>query len=145
LLDKVNVELGVLINPKAQDGGKGLFLPDGRMQEARDGWKMRCDSTPTGAAQSYAATSAAGVGSSQLVSQYGSTKLRLAEVCPKRRSTFSPKCWNSNPQQGSQSNAERVIKGKAERDRRIRLLDTMQQARSLWTLRVFDCIRLRAN
>jgi predicted Zn-dependent protease len=38
---------------------------------------------------------------------------------------------------------QQVVKEKAQRDRRIRFLDTMRQARSLWTLqRYSDCIQL---
>jgi serine/threonine protein kinase len=149
LLDKVNVELRrILIRPKAQElVQKGLaLLEDGRIQEARDEVEnaLKLDSNFE-AAQELKRRLQQEVDRSQLVSQYlQAAKLRLAEGLPEEAEHLLVKVMELEPSSKSAKVLqEQVIREKAERDRRIRLLDTMQQARSLWTLQKYgDCIHL---
>ena len=149
LLDKVNVELRrILIRPKAQElVQKGLaLLEDGRIQEARDEVEnaLRLDSNFEGA-QELKRRLQQELDRSQLISQYlQATKLRLAEGLPEEAEHLLAKVIELEPSNKlAKTLQEQVIKEKAERDRRIRLLDTMQQARSLWTLQKYgECIHL---
>ncbi len=149
LLDKVNTELRrILIRPKAQecvDKGRAL-LEQGRIQEARaeaeNALRLDPNFEPAKELQQRAQRES---DRSQLVSQYlEACKLRLAEGLPEEAEQLLAKVLEIEP-----SNKlvkvlqQQVVKEKAERERRIRLLDTMQQARSLWTLQKYaDCIRL---
>lgn len=149
LLDKVNVELRrILIRPKAQEMvEKGLaLLEDGRMQEARDEVENALRLDPNfEAAQELQRRLQQELDRSQLVSQYlEATKLRLAEGLPEEAEHLLSKVLELEPSNKvAKVLQEKVIKEKAERERRIRLLDTMQQARSLWTLQKYtDCIQL---
>jgi len=149
LLDKVNSELRrIMIRPKAQElVEKGLALfEDGRIQEARDEVENALRLDPSfEAAQELQRRLQQALDRSQLVSQYlEATKLRLAEGLPEEAEHLLAKVLELEPSNKSAKVLqEKVIKEKAERERRIRLLDTMQQARSLWTLQKYtDCIQL---
>jgi serine/threonine-protein kinase len=149
LLDKVNVELRrILIRPKAQElMQKGLaLLEDGRIQEARDEVENALRLDPNfEAAQELQRRLQQELDRSQLVSQYlQATKLRLAEGLPEEAEHLLSKVLELEPaNKTAKVLQEQVIREKAERERRIRLLDTMQQARSLWTLQKYgDCIQL---
>ena len=149
LLDKVNTELRrIMIRPKAQElVEKGLALfEDGRIQEARDEVENALRLDPSfEAAQELQRRLQQALDRSQLVSQYlEATKLRLAEGLPEEAEHLLSKVLELEPSNKvAKGLQEKVIKEKAERERRIRLLDTMQQARSLWTLQKYtDCIQL---
>lgn len=149
LLDKVNVELRrILIRPQAQElVQKGLaLLEDGRFQEARDEVENALRLDPSfEAAQELQQRLQQEFDRAQLVSQYlQATKLRLAEGLPEEAEHLLSKVLELEPSNKSAKVLqEQVIREKAERERRIRLLDTMQQARSLWTLQKYgECIRL---
>lgn len=149
LLDRVNAELRrILIRPKAQAlVEKGLaLLEDGQIQEARDEVENALRLDPNfEAAQELQRRLQQESDRSQLVSQYlEATKLRLAEGLPEEAEQLLSKVLELEPSNKSAKVLqEKVIKEKAERERRIRLLDTMQQARSLWTLQKYaDCIEL---
>src|SRR5260370_1381383 len=149
LLDKVNSELrGIMIRPKAQElVEKGLALfEDGRIQEARDEVENALRLDPSfEAAQELQRRLQQALDRSQLVSQYlEATKLRLAEGLPEEAEHLLSKVLELEPSNKvAKGLQEKVIKEKAEREQRIRLLDTMQQARSLWTLQKYpDCIQL---
>jgi len=149
LLDKVNAELRrILIRPKAQAFvEKGLALLEaGQIQEARDEVENALRLDPNfEAAQELQRRLQQESDRSQLVSQYlEATKLRLAEGLPEEAEQLLSKVLELEPSNKSAKVLqEKVIKEKAERERRIRLLDTMQQARSLWTLQKYaDCIEL---
>ena len=149
LLDKVNAELRrIMIRPKAQEMvEKGLaLLEEGRIQEARDEVEsaLRLDPNFEAALELQRRLQQA-LDRSQLVSQYlEATKLRLAEGLPEEAEQLLSKVLELEPSNKSAKVLqEKVIKEKAERERRIRLLDTMQQARSLWTLQKYaECIQL---
>jgi eukaryotic-like serine/threonine-protein kinase len=149
LLDKVNVELRrILIRPQAQGlVQKGLaLLEEGRFQEAREEVENALRLDPSfEAAQELQQRLQQELDRSQLVSQYlQATKLRLAEGLPEEAEHLLSKVLELEPSNKSAKVLqEQVIREKAERERRIRLLDTMQQARSLWTLQKYgECIRL---
>jgi len=149
LLDKVNTELRrIMIRPKAQElVEKGhALLEDGRIQEAREEVESALRLDPSfEAAQELQRRLQQALDRSQLVSQYlEATKLRLAEGLPEEAEHLLSKVLELEPSNKvAKVLQERVIKEKAERERRIRLLDTMQQARSLWTLQKYtDCIQL---
>jgi serine/threonine protein kinase len=149
LLDKVNTELRrIMIRPKAQElVEKGLALfEEGRIQEARDEVENALRLDPSfEAAQELQRRLQQALDRSQLVSQYlEATKLRLAEGLPEEAEHLLSKVLELEPSNKvAKGLQEKVIKEKAERERRIRLLDTMQQARSLWTLQKYtDCIQL---
>ncbi len=152
LLDKVNTELRrILIRPKAQEmveKGRAL-LEQGRIQEARaeSEGALRLDPSfePAQELQQLVQRES---DRSQLVSQYlEASKLRLAEGLPEEAESLLDKVAEIEPSNKLASALrQQVVKEKAQRDRRIRFLDTMRQARSLWTLQKYsDCIRLLSD
>jgi serine/threonine-protein kinase len=149
LLDKVNTELRrILIRPKTQefvDKGRAL-LEEGRIQEARveaeNALRLDPNFEPAQELQQRVQQES---DRSQLVSQYlEASKLRLAEGLPEEAEQLLSKVLEIEPSNKSAKVLQQqVVKEKAERERRMRLLDTMQQARSLWTLQKYsDCIQL---
>jgi serine/threonine-protein kinase len=149
LLDKVNTELRrILIRPKAQEiveKGRAL-LEQGRIQEARaeseNALRLDPNFEPAQELQKLVQRES---DRSQLVSQYlEASKLRLAEGMPEEAESLLAKVAELEPSNKLASALrQQVVKEKAQRDRRIRFLDTMRQARSLWTLqRYSDCIQL---
>jgi serine/threonine protein kinase len=149
LLDKVNIELKrILIRPKAQqfvETGYAL-LQLGKIQEARIEADNALQLDPTfEPAQGLQRRVQQEFDRSQLVSQYlEDAKLRLVEGMPEEAAAFLLKVLELEPSNKLAGVLqEQVTKEKAERERRLRLLDTMQQARSLWTLQKYgDCIQL---
>lgn len=149
LLDKVNTELRrILIRPKAQEmveRGRAL-LEQGRIQEARAESESALRLDPTfEPAQELQQLVQQESDRSQLVSQYlEASKLRLAEGLPEEAESLLDKVAEIEPSNKlATALRQQVAKEKAERDRRIRFLDTMRQARSLWTLQKYsDCIQL---
>jgi hypothetical protein len=147
LLDKVNAELRrILIRPKALEFvERGLALLEERriqegMVEAENA--LRLDPTFE-RAQELQRRLQEELDRSQLISQYlEASKLRLAEGLPEEAEHLLLKVLEIEPS-NKLAGVLQVIREKAERERRIRLLDTMQQARSLWTLQKYgDCIQL---
>ena len=149
LLDKVNTELRrILIRPRAQEfveKGRAL-LEHGRIQEARaeaeNALRLDPNFEPAQELQQRVQRES---DRSQLVSQYlEASKLHLAEGLPEEAEQLLSKVLEIEPSNKlAKVLQQQVVKEKAERERRIRLLDTMQQARSLWTLQKYsDCIRL---
>ena len=149
LLDKVNIELKrILIRPKAQqfvEAGYAL-LQQGKIQEARIEADNALQLDPTfESAQGLQLRVQQEFDRSQLVSQYlEDAKLRMVEGMPEEAAAFLLKVLQLEPSNKLAGVLqEQVTKEKAERKRRLRLLDTMQQARSLWTLQKYgDCIQL---
>jgi eukaryotic-like serine/threonine-protein kinase len=152
LLDKVNTELRrILIRPKAQEmveKGRAL-LEQGRIQEARGESESALRLDPSfEPAQELQQLVQRESDRSQLVSQYlEASKLRLAEGLPEEAESLLDKVAEIEPSNKLASALrQQVVKEKAQRDRRIRFLDTMRQARSLWTLQKYsDCIRLLSD
>jgi eukaryotic-like serine/threonine-protein kinase len=149
LLDKVNTELRrILIRPKAQasvEKGQQL-LEQGRIQEARTEVEsaLRLDPTFEDALELQRKVQHES-DRSQLVSQYlESCKLRLAEGLPDEAEQLLAKVVEIEPANKSARVLQaQVAKEKVARERRLRLLDSMQQARSLWTLQKYsECIEL---
>jgi len=149
LLDKVNTELRrILIRPKAQEmveKGRAL-LEQGRIQEARAESESALRLDPSfEPAQELQQLVQQESDRSQLVSQYlEASKLRLAEGLPEEAESLLAKVAEIEPSNKlAAALRQQVVKEKAQRDRRIRFLDTMRQARSLWTLQQYsDCILL---
>ena len=152
LLDKVNTELRrILIRPKAQEmveKGRAL-LEQGRIQEARAESESALRLDPSfEPAQELQQLVQRESDRSQLVSQYlEASKLRLAEGLPEEAESLLDKVAEIEPSNKlATALRQQVVKEKAQRDRRIRFLDTMRQARSLWTLQKYsDCIRLLSD
>ena len=149
LLDKVNTELRrLLIRPQAQQlVEKGLALFEaGRFQDAREEVESALRLDPGfEAAQELQRRLQQELDRSQLISQYlQATKLRLAEGLPEEADHLLAKVLELEPSNKSAKVLlAEVVREKAERERRIRLLETMQQARSLWTLQKYgECIQL---
>jgi serine/threonine protein kinase/ketosteroid isomerase-like protein len=149
LLDKVNAELKrILIRPRAQqfvEAGYAL-LDQGKIQEARIEADNALQLDPAfESAQALQLRVQQEFDRSQLVSQYlEDAKLRLVEGMPEEAEAFLLKVEQLEPSNKlAPVLQEQVAKEKAERKRRLRLLETMQQARSLWTLQKYeDCVQL---
>jgi eukaryotic-like serine/threonine-protein kinase len=149
LLDKVNTELRrILIRPKAQEmveRGRA-HLEQGRIQEARAESESALRLDPSfEPAQELQQLVQQESDRSELVSQYlEASKLRLAEGLPEEAESLLAKVAEIEPSNKlATALRQQVVKEKAQRDRRIRFLDTMRQARSLWTLQKYsDCIQL---
>ena len=149
LLEKVNTELKrILIRPKAQrfvERGRAL-LEEGRIQEARaeaeNALQLDASFEP---AQELQRRVQQELDRSQLVAEYlEASKLRLAEGMPEEAEALLSKVAELEPSNKlARVLQQQVIKEKAQRERRLRLLDTMQNARSLWTLQNYgECIQL---
>ncbi len=149
LLDKVNAELKrILIRPRAQqfvEAGYAL-LEQGKIQEARIEADNALQLDPAfESAQALQLRVQQEFDRSQLVSQYlEDAKLRMVEGMPEEAEAFLLKVVQLEPSNKlAPVLQEQVAKEKAERKRRLRLLETMQQARSLWTLQKYeDCVQL---
>jgi eukaryotic-like serine/threonine-protein kinase len=139
LLEKVNAELKrILIRPRAQqyvEKGNAL-LEEGRIQEARAEVEnaLQLDST-FGSAQELQKRIQHELDRAQVVAEWlQSCRQRLAEGMPDEAETFLEKVLEvdpSNKQVGVLQQQARTEK--AERQRRFRLLEKMQEARGLWT------------
>jgi eukaryotic-like serine/threonine-protein kinase len=149
LLEKVNAELKrVLIRPKAQQMvDKGLeLLAQGKIQEARveaeNALKLDTNFEP---AQQLKQRVQQELDRFQLVAEHlDAAKLRLAEGLPEMAEALLQKVLELEPNNRlAKSLQEQVANEKAQRERRLRLLETMQRARSLWTLQNYqECIEL---
>jgi hypothetical protein len=149
LLEKVNTELKrVLIRPKAQKFvDKGIeLLAQGKIQEARveaeNALQLDTSFEP---AQQLKQRVQQELDRFQLVAEHlDAAKLRLAEGMPEMAEALLQKVLELEPNNRLAKNLqEQVANEKAQRERRLRLLETMQRARSLWTLQNYqECIDL---
>jgi hypothetical protein len=144
LLEKVNAELKrLLIRPKAQqhvDKGRAL-LEEGRIQEARTEAEsaLQLDST-LGQAQELQKQIQRELNSAQKVAEWLQTSgQRLAEGKPEEAEELLAKVLEMEPANKQANDLERQVQAeKAERQRRLRLLEKMQEARALWTQMNYD-------
>jgi hypothetical protein len=149
LLEKVNLELKrALIRPKAQQFvEKGLeLLAQGKVQEAKIEAEnaLKLD-TSFEAAQDLKQRVQKELDRSQLIAQYLNTaKLRLAEGQPEMAEEPLAKVMQLEPSnKTAQVLREQVERDKLQRERRQRLLEKLQQARSLWTVQNYkQCIEI---
>jgi eukaryotic-like serine/threonine-protein kinase len=149
LLEKVNAELKrVLIRPKAQQFvEKGLeLLAQGKVQEARleaeNALKLDTSFEP---AQQLKERVQQELDRFQLVAEHlDAAKLRLAEGLPEMAEGLLQKVLELEPSNQTARHLQlQVATEKAQRERRLRLLETMQRARSLWTLQNYkECIEI---
>src|SRR5882724_283610 len=149
LLEKVNLELKrALIRPKAQlFVEKGLeLLAQGKIQEARVEAEnaLKLD-TNFEAAQELKHRVQQELDRFQLIAEYLDTaKLRLAEGLPEMAEEPLAKVLKLEPSNKSaKALQEQVERDKSLRERRLRLLERLQQARSLWTVQHYkQCIEI---
>jgi len=149
LLEKVNLELKrALIRPKAQlFVEKGLeLLAQGKIQEARVEAEnaLKLD-TNFEAAQELKHRVQQELDRFQLIAEYLDTaKLRLAEGLPEMAEEPLAKVLKLEPSNKSaKALQEQVERDKALRERRLRLLERLQKARSLWTVQNYkQCIEI---
>jgi hypothetical protein len=149
LLEKVNVELKrALIRPKAQqfvEKGNEL-LAQGKVHEARAEAEnaLKLD-THFEAAQDLKHRVQVELDRFQLIAEYLDTaKLRLAEGQPEMADEPLAKVLELEPgNKSARALQEQVERDKSQRERRLRLLESLQQARSLWTVQNYkQCIEI---
>ncbi|MGA9797672.1 MAG: protein kinase [Terriglobales bacterium] len=149
LLEKVNLELKrALIRPKAQQFvEKGMeLLAQGKLQEARVEAEnaLKLD-TNFEAAQELKKRVQQELDRYRLIAEYLDTaKLRLAEGLPEMAEEPLAKVLQLEPSnKTAQVLLDQVEKDKRQRERRQRLLERLQQARSLWTVQNYrQCIEI---
>jgi serine/threonine-protein kinase len=149
LLERVNLELKrALIRPKAQlFVEKGLeLLAQGKIQEARVEAEnaLKLD-TNFEAAQDLKHRVQVELDRFRLIAEYLDTaKLRLAEGLPEMAEEPLAKVLQLDPSnQPAKALQEQVERDKLLRERRLRLMDRLQQARSLWTVQNYkQCIEI---
>ncbi|MGC2662831.1 MAG: protein kinase [Candidatus Acidiferrales bacterium] len=149
LLEKVNAELKrLLIRPKAQqhvDKGRAL-LAEGKIQEARAEAEnaLQLDAA-FDQAQELEKQVQRELDRAHLVAEWlQASRQRLAEGMPDEAEELLAKVLELEP--GNKQAAvlqQQVLVEKADRLRRLRLLERMQEARGLWTqLNYSDCIEI---
>ena len=149
LLEKVNAELKrLLIRPKAQqhvDKGRAL-LAEGKIQEARAEVEnaLQLDAA-FDQAQELEKQVQRELDRAHLVAEWlQASRQRLAEGMPDEAEELLAKVLELEP--GNKQAAvlqQQVLVEKADRLRRLRLLERMQEARGLWTqLNYDDCIEI---
>jgi eukaryotic-like serine/threonine-protein kinase len=149
LLEKVNLELKrALVRPRVQQFvEKGLeLLAQGKIQEAKaeaeNALKLDTNFEP---AQELKYQVQQELDRFKLIAEYLDTaRLRLAEGLPEVAEGFLAKVLVLDASNKSaKSLQEQVERDKYQRERRLRLLEAMQQARSLWTLQSYQgCIEI---
>ncbi|MGC1767572.1 MAG: protein kinase [Candidatus Acidiferrales bacterium] len=149
LLEKVNAELKrLLIRPKAQqhvDKGRAL-LAEGKIQEARaEAEKALQLDAAFDQAQELEKQVQRELDRAHLVAEWlQASRQRLAEGMPDEAEELLAKVLELEP--GNKQAAvlqQQVLVEKADRLRRLRLLERMQEARGLWTqLNYDDCIEI---
>ncbi|MGH9775274.1 MAG: protein kinase domain-containing protein [Candidatus Acidiferrales bacterium] len=149
LLEIVNSELKrILIRPKAQqhvEKGHSLFK-EGKIQEARIEAEnaLHLDSSFE-PAQELQRLLQQELDRAQLVAEWlQSAKQHLAEGAPDAAEALLSKVMEIEPSnQQAKTLQQQVIKEIAERQRRLRLLDGLREARSLWTQQEYaECLQL---
>ncbi len=149
LFEKVNAELRrVTIRPRAQlevDRGKAL-LDEGKIEEAKAAadaaLQMESSFVPAQELRRLVQKESDRV--QRVADWLDSAKQRLAEGMPEEAEALLAKVIDAEPS-NKQARAllEQASKQKAERERRLQLIEKMQAARSLWTQQKYaDCIRL---
>jgi hypothetical protein len=149
LLEKVNAELKrVLIKPKAQqhvERGRTL-LEEGRIQaakaEAESALQLDSGFEPAQELQKLVQRE---MDRAQLVSEWlESSRQRLAEGVPEEAETLLLKVLEVDPSnQAALALRQQVVNDQAARQKRLQLLDGIQQARSFWTQQNYGkCIQL---
>jgi uncharacterized protein YbaR (Trm112 family) len=149
LLEKVNAELKrLLIRPKAQqhvDKGRAL-LAEGKIQEARAEAEnaLQLDAV-FDQAQELEKQVQRELDRAQVVAEWlQASRQRLAEGMPDEAEELLAKVLELEPANKQAAVLQQqVLVEKAERLRRLRLLERMQEARGLWTqLNYVDCIEI---
>ena len=149
LLEKVNAELKrLLIRPKAQqhvDKGRAL-LAEGKIQEARAEAEnaLQLDAA-FDQAQELEKQVQRELDRAQVVAEWlQASRQRLAEGMPDEAEELLAKVLELEPANKQAAVLQQqVLVEKAERLRRLRLLERMQEARGLWTqLNYVDCIKI---
>ena len=149
LLEKVNAELKrLLIRPKAQqhvDKGRAL-LAEGKIQEARAEAEnaLQLDAA-FDQAQELEKQVQRELDRAQVVAEWlQASRQRLAEGMPDEAEELLAKVLELEPANKQAAVLQQqVLVEKAERLRRLRLLERMQEARGLWTqLNYVDCIEI---
>ena len=149
LLEKVNAELRrVTIRPKAQqqvEKGKAL-LDEGKIEEAKaaaDG-ALEMDSSFEPAQELRRSVQKELDRVQRVADWLDGAKQRLAEGMPEEAEALLAKVIDAEPSnKQARMLLEQASKQKAERERRLQLIEKMQAARSLWTRQKYtDCIQL---
>ncbi len=149
LLEKVNAELRrVTIRPRAQlevNKGKAL-LDEGKIEEAKAAADAALQMESSfGPALELRRLVQEELDRVQRVAEWlDSARQRLAEGMPEEAEALLAKVIDAEPS-NKQAGAlqQQAAKQKAERQRRLQLIEKMQAARSLWTQQKYDdCIRL---
>src|SRR5260370_652175 len=149
LLEKVNAELRrVTIRPRAQlevNKGKAL-LDEGKIEEAKAAADAALQMESSfGPALELRRLVQEELDRVQRVAEWlDSARQRLAEGMPEEAEALLAKVVDAEPS-NKQAGAlqQQAAKQKAERQRRLQLIEKMQAARSLWTQQKYDdCIRL---
>jgi hypothetical protein len=139
LLEKVNAELKrILVRPKAQqlvDEGRAL-LREGKIQEAKLAAEnaLHLDSSFE-PAQEFHRIIRQELDRAQLIADWLQTaKEKLAEGSPDEAELLVAKVLQTEPANEQAVHIQQqVTQDKAERQKRLRLLEQLQQARGLWT------------
>ena len=148
-LEKVNAELKrILIRPKAQQHvEKGLaLLEEGKIQEAEAEAEsaLQLDSAFTAAIDLQLKVQEEFNRAQAIAEWLQSSKQRLAEGMPEEAEALLAKILELEPShRQAKSLMGQVATEKAERQKRLQLLEKMQQARGLWTQQNYEsCITL---
>ena len=149
LLEKVNAELKrILVRPKAQqyvEKGR-VFLDEGKIQEAQVAAEsaLQLDSS-FGPAQELQKVVRQELDRARLVAQWLETaKQLMAEGLPDEAGSLVAGVLETEPSnEKALALQQQVVKERAERQKRLRLLEMLQQARGLWTQQNYnECILL---
>ena len=149
LLEKVNAELKrILIRPKAQEcveKGK-VLLEDGKLQEAKAEAEaaLHLDSAFEPAQELHKQVQRR-LDRAQLIAEWlQALKQRLAEGLPEEARALLARVLEAEPEHEEALALQRQVNEEiAEREKRLRLLEGMQLARTFWTQQSFaECIEL---
>jgi uncharacterized protein YbaR (Trm112 family) len=149
LLEKVNAELRrVMIRPKAQlqvDRGKAL-LEEGKIEEAKaavdSALQMDSSFAPAQELQSLVQKEIDRV--QRVADWLDGAKQLIAEGMPEDAEALLARVLEAEPaNKQARALEEQAVKQKAERKRRLQLIEKMQAARGLWTQQKYaECIQL---
>ena len=148
LLDKVNAELRrVMIRPKAQkevEKGESL-LGEGKLQEARAAAEgaLQMDSSFEPAHELQRSIQKELDRVQRVADWLDGAKQRLAEGLPDEAETLLAKVIEIEPANKQVNKLLQQAAEEKERQRRLELIERMQEARGLWTQQKYsDCIRV---
>jgi serine/threonine protein kinase/predicted Zn-dependent protease len=149
LLEKVNTEIRrVTLRPKAQqqvDKGKAL-LDEGKFAEAKvavdSALQMDSNFVPAQELRSLVQKEMERV--QRVADWLDGAKQLIAEGMPEDAEALLAKVIDAEPaNKRARALSEQALKQRAERERRLQLIEKMQTARSLWTQQKFtECIQL---